>query len=58
MQNFKQLEVWKEAHDIALKCYEVYMNFPPEEKYGLTSPMKTTHPPMNALIQKLRTNDK
>ena len=40
MRDFKKLEVWKEAHKIALKCYQISSEFPAEEHFGLTSQLR------------------
>ncbi|WP_425391390.1 four helix bundle protein [Ekhidna sp.] len=40
MRDFKNLEVWKEAHQIALDCYRVSSYFPSDEKFGLTSQLR------------------
>lgn len=37
MQNYKDLKVWEEGHLLTLKIYKVTMNFPDNEKYGLTN---------------------
>ncbi|MEM7550421.1 MAG: four helix bundle protein [Bacteroidota bacterium] len=40
MRDFKKLEVWKGAHEIALSVYLLSSNFPKEEIYGLTSQIR------------------
>jgi four helix bundle protein len=35
-----KLEVWKLAHLLTLKGYQISKNFPPSEKYGLTSQVR------------------
>jgi four helix bundle protein len=40
MRNFKDLEVWEEAHKIALTIYKLTKNFPKEEVYGITSQLR------------------
>ena len=40
MQDFKGLLVWKRAHDLTLKVYEVTSQFPRDEVYGLTSQIR------------------
>jgi four helix bundle protein len=37
MKDFKELEVWKKAHNLTLRIYEPTRDFPGEELYGLTS---------------------
>ncbi|NIA25729.1 MAG: four helix bundle protein [Gammaproteobacteria bacterium] len=40
MQNYEQLEVWKKAHLLAIRTYDITRSFPPEEKFGLVSQMR------------------
>lgn len=40
MQNFKALKVWQRSHQLALVTYTATMQFPKEEPYGLTSPLR------------------
>lgn len=40
MHNYKQLEVWKKAVDLAVRVYAVTKNFPSEERFGITSQMR------------------
>ncbi|HXX33246.1 MAG TPA: four helix bundle protein [Thermodesulfobacteriota bacterium] len=37
---YENLEVWKEAIDLAVTIYSVTDNFPKEETYGLTSQLR------------------
>ena len=37
MKNFKELLVWRKAHQMTLEVYEATRGFPKEELYGLTS---------------------
>ncbi|KAA9325426.1 four helix bundle protein [Adhaeribacter soli] len=37
MHNFKELKIWQEGMELAKSVYKVTANFPPNEKYGLTS---------------------
>ena len=37
MRNFRQLEVWKKAHSLALDLYRLTASFPTSEKYGLVT---------------------
>jgi four helix bundle protein len=39
MKHHKQLEVWKRSVALAGAIYSLTRDFPPEEKYGLTSQM-------------------
>lgn len=38
--NFKNLNVWNKAVDLAVKVYETTALFPSEEKFGMTSQMR------------------
>jgi four helix bundle protein len=40
MKDFRSLEVWKLAHQLALEVYRESAAFPREEQYGLTSQMR------------------
>jgi len=40
MQNFKDLLIWQEAHQLTLKIYESSKGFPKEETFGLTSQLR------------------
>ncbi len=40
MRDCKQLKIWKEGHEVALSAYMVTSDFPKEEIYDLTSPMR------------------
>lgn len=40
MKNFRELNVWKKAHQLTLKIYQTTNTFPREEMYGLTSQMR------------------
>ena len=40
MQDFKQLEVWHKAYQLALSIYETTRVFPKEEIFGLTGQMR------------------
>lgn len=37
MNNFRELNVWKKAVDLATKIYKITEEYPKEEIYGLTS---------------------
>lgn len=39
MHNFKELNIWKKAVDLAVTTYQLSKDFPKEEKFGLTSQM-------------------
>jgi hypothetical protein len=40
MGDFRQLRVWKKAHELTLAVYETTATFPGEELYGLTSQIR------------------
>ncbi len=40
MQNFRDLKVWRKAHDVALSVYKMSDGFPSAERYGITSQMR------------------
>ena len=40
MKDFRQLAVWKKAHQFALMIYEATTDFPRDERYGLTSQLR------------------
>ena len=40
MQNFRDLNVWKKGHELALAVYRVSAAFPKGEQYGLTSQIR------------------
>lgn len=40
MQNFKDLLIWQEAHQLTLKIYESSKGFPKEETFGITSQLR------------------
>lgn len=40
MQDFRQLLVWKKAHELALRVYRVTAAFPRDELYGLTTQIR------------------
>jgi len=40
MQDFKDLKVWQNAHEMALSVYSATRTFPTEEMYGLTSQLR------------------
>lgn len=37
MRNYRDLQVWKKSHNVALDLYRVSQSFPREELYGMTS---------------------
>ena len=40
MQDFRNLKVWKRAHQVVLNVYGCTASFPAEERYGLTSQVR------------------
>lgn len=40
ISNFRQLEVWQEAHKLVLMVYEITKGFPTEERFGLVTQMR------------------
>jgi len=40
MKDFRDLAVWRKAHELTLAVYRVTKNFPREEMYGLTSQIR------------------
>ena len=40
MKDFRKLQVWEKAHQLALTLYHVTASFPRDETYGLTSQMR------------------
>ncbi len=40
IENFQQLEVWQQAHQLVLAIYRLTQSFPPEERYGLISQIR------------------
>jgi four helix bundle protein len=40
MQDFRKLEVWKEAHRLVMAVYQISGGFPPDEQFGLTSQIR------------------
>lgn len=40
MKDFREIVVWRKAHELTLEVYRVTAKFPKEEMYGLTSQMR------------------
>ena len=38
--SFRDLNIWKKAHDLAIKIYKMTASFPVSEKYGLTDQIR------------------
>jgi four helix bundle protein len=42
MTDFRNLNVWKKSHDLAVLVYQVTDKFPPSERFGLKLTMRRT----------------
>jgi four helix bundle protein len=40
MRNYRDLQVWKKAHDLTLELYRVSQRFPREEIYGIMGQLR------------------
>jgi four helix bundle protein len=40
MQNYKDLLVWNKSHELVLEVYKLTKDFPKEETFGLSSPLR------------------
>lgn len=40
MQNFRNIKIWEESHLLTIQIYELTVNFPKYEIYGLTSQIR------------------
>lgn len=40
MQDFRNLDVWKQSHDLTLAVYRATKLFPDDERFGLTSQLR------------------
>lgn len=40
MKNFRDLRVWRKAHELVLQAYQLTANFPKNEQFGLTSQIR------------------
>jgi len=40
MKDFRELKVWRKAHELALDCYNVTANFPKNEIFGIVSQIR------------------
>jgi four helix bundle protein len=40
MQDYRELNVWKKAHQLTLEVYRVTGGFPQDERFGLTNQMR------------------
>lgn len=50
IRHFTDLIVWQEAHKLVLKIYQITRNFPPDERFGLTSQMRRSATSISANI--------
>lgn len=50
MKNYKELLVWKKAHEMTLEIYTATGGFPREELYGLTSQLRRSAASIGANI--------
>lgn len=50
MQDFKELKVWRKAHEITLQAYDLTRRFPKEELFGLTSQIRRSAASIGANI--------
>jgi len=41
MHNYRELRIWQRSMDFVVKIYEVSTGFPKEERYGLTSQIRS-----------------
>jgi len=48
--DFKQLKVWRKAHEMTLSTYRITAEFPKEELYGLTSQLRRSAASIGANI--------
>ena len=40
MKDYRDLQVWRKAHELTLAVYRATQGFPADEKYGLTSQLR------------------
>jgi four helix bundle protein len=40
MQDFRKLDVWRRSHRLALQAYKLTREFPPDERFGLSSQIR------------------
>jgi len=41
MHNYRELRIWQRSMDFVVKVYEISANFPKEERFGLTSKLRS-----------------
>jgi hypothetical protein len=52
MRNYRDLQVWKKSHNVALDLYRISQDFPREELYGMTSQIRRAAIPLERIWQK------
>lgn len=50
LQNFEDLEVWRESQNLAVTIYKLTKGFPSEEKFGLTNQLRRAASSISANI--------
>ncbi len=40
MRDFRELKVWKKAHDFTLTIYKITKKFPSDERFGITAQLR------------------
>jgi len=50
VKGFKELKVWRKAHEMTKAVYKTTRGFPPEELYGLTSQLRRSAASVGANI--------
>ena len=60
MKSFKDLKVWRRAHELTLEIYKLTRDFPPDERFALTQQMRrsTVSIPANIVEGFKRRSDK
>jgi len=41
MHNYRELRIWQRSMDLVVKVYKISANFPKEERFGLTSQLRS-----------------
>lgn len=49
-ESFRRLEVWQEAHNLALEVYKITKRFPNEEKFSLIDQVRRSGSSVSANI--------
>lgn len=59
MQDFKNLKIWQESHQLALAIYQASKNYPKDELYGLVSQIRraAVSIPANIAESSMRSSD-